>query len=401
MPEKPPRDFATEVVHAGERRAAPHGQPVSTPIYTSATYTYSSMAEMDRVFAGDDAGFVYSRYGNPTNAALCDVMQQIEAGAACVVYGSGMAALHAALLACEAGQGTTILASQDLYGATLGLLLQVMSQFGVEAVVTDFADVDAVRRRATELKPRVMLAETISNPLLKVCDVAAIAEIAHGVGARLIVDNTFASPFLCQPLLLGADVVVHSATKYLGGHNDAMGGIVVVRDAALATPLTQIMRLVGGVLSAWEAHEIARGIRTLALRMERQCENACDIAQKLAREPRIARVHYPALREGAAQDVLRRTLRPPHAGALVSVELAENTREAAFRFQDALRLCVRSTSLGDVFTSVLHPMMASHRDVPPARRRALGIADGLVRISMGIESADDILADIRQALATI
>ena len=172
MPEKPRRDFATEVVHAGERCGPPHGQPVSTPIYTSATYTYGSMAEMDRVFGGEEAGFVYSRYGNPTNAALCDAMQQLEGGAACVVYGSGMAALHAALLACEAGQGATILASQDLYGATLGLLLQVMSQFGVEAVVTDFADVDAVRRRAAELKPRVMLAETISNPLLKVCDVS-------------------------------------------------------------------------------------------------------------------------------------------------------------------------------------------------------------------------------------
>lgn len=399
MPDsKRERDISTQVVHAGERREPPHGRPVSTPIYTTATYTYPTMAEMDRVFAGEVPGYVYNRYGNPTNTALEDAMKTLEGGAAACVYGSGMAALHASLLACELAPGAKVLASQDLYGATTNLLLLVMAQFGVETTVADFSDLRALQQRAAELKPRVLLAETISNPLLKVCDIAGVAEIAHAVGARLIVDNTFATPYLCRPLALGADLVAHSATKYLSGHNDATGGVVVAGDAALGAPLVAIMKLVGGILSAWEAHEIARGIKTLALRVEKQCANAGRIAQELTHEPRIARVHYPGLAEGAAQEVLRRTLRAPHGGALVSIELAENTREAAYRFQDALQLCVRSTSLGDVFTSVLHPMTASHRDLPPARRRALGISDGLVRISVGIESPDDILDDIRQAL---
>ncbi len=395
------RDIATEVVHAGERPGAPYGQPVSTPIYTTATYTYPSMAEMDRVFGSEAPGYVYSRYGNPTNTSLTAAMAALEGGVVAVAYASGMAALHAALLACELSPGAKVLASQDLYGATTNLLVQVLSQFGVEPVFADFDDVPAIAQRAAAVKPRVLLAETISNPLLKVCDIAAIAEIARKNHARFIVDNTFATPYLCQPLALGADFAVHSATKYLGGHNDAMGGTVVARDRVYDAPLNSLLKLVGGVLSAWEAHELARGIKTLALRVERQCQNAAHIAKELSSEKRIARVHYPGLREGAAKAVLQRTLRAPHAGALVTIELADSTKEAAFRFQDALRLIVRSTSLGDVFSSVLHPMIASHRDLPPARRRALGISDGLMRISCGIESADDILADIRQALNAI
>ncbi len=392
------RDFATQAVHSGERRQPPHGTPVTTPIYTTATYTYPSMAEMERVFSGEMPGYVYNRYGNPTNTALADAMATLEGGATACVYSSGMAALHAALLACELAPGAKVLASQDLYGATLNLLAFVLAPFGVETTFADFSNVPAIAKRATELKPRVLLAETISNPLLKVCDVAAIAEIAAQNNARFIVDNTFATPYLCRPLELGADLVVHSATKYLGGHNDATGGIVVARDIAFQSPLNTLLKLVGGVLSPWEAHEIARGIKTLALRVERQCQNATRIAHELGSEKRIMRVHFPSLCDGEAKRVLEKTLRPPHAGALVTLELADNTKEAAFRFQDALHLIVRSTSLGDVFSSVLHPMMASHRDLPPARRRALGITDGLVRISCGIESADDILADIKQAL---
>jgi cystathionine gamma-synthase/methionine-gamma-lyase len=234
--------------------------------------------------------------------------------------------------------------------------------------------------------------------LLKVSDLDACSAIAQRAGARLIIDNTFATPYLCRPLEHGADFVVHSATKYLGGHADVMGGIVVARDQTDQAALVGVMKLVGGILGPWEAHEILRGVKTLAVRMERQCGNARWLAERLAQDARIARVHYPALRPDT-QPVLQRTLRSPHAGAMVSVELRENTREAAFAFMDALRLCVRSTSLGDVFTSVLHPATASHREMAPARRKQLGITDGLVRFSVGIESVEDIWADIQQALS--
>ncbi|HTG91748.1 MAG TPA: PLP-dependent aspartate aminotransferase family protein [Pyrinomonadaceae bacterium] len=399
MPDKPENlDIATKLVHAGEREAPPVGRPVSTPIYATAIFTYESMREMDEVFAGERAGFVYTRYGNPTNTALEHAMCQIEGGAFANSYSTGMAAVHAALFACELSPGATVLASQDLYGATTNLLNMIFGSFEIKTVHADFSDPDKLQNLVAEHKPRVLIAETISNPLLKICDLRACADIAHEIGARFIVDNTFASPFLCQPINHGADMVVHSATKFLGGHGDTMGGIVITRDEFDSTALISVMKLVGGVLGVWDAHEILRGLKTLAVRLERQCKNAEELARHLQRDSRVARVHYPGLSTDRAE-VVQRILRPSFGGALVSIELADNSKEAAFRFMDALRLVVRSTSLGDVFTSVLHPATASHRDAAPARRRELGITDGLVRISVGIENSSDIIADIDQALS--
>ena len=391
-------DLNTELVHAGERTEPPAGQPTSTPIYASATYTYGSMAEIDQVFAGDKPGYIYTRYGNPTVNAFENAMRTAEDGATACAYSSGMAALHAALFACELSPGATVLASQDLYGPTTSLLQTIFGSFGIKTITADFNDLENLRAKAIEARPRVLVAETISNPLLKVCDIDACAEIAHACGARLLVDNTFASPYLCQPLQHGADIVVHSATKFLGGHADAMGGIAISRDEADSMALIGVMKLVGGVLSPWEAHEILRGIKTLAVRMDRHCENAAALAEHLRDHPRVGRVYFPGFATAEQQNVAKRILRESRPGALVSIELKDNSREAAFRFMDALKLCVRSTSLGDVFTSVLHPPTASHRDLSPARRQQLGISDGLVRISVGIESIKDIIADIEQAL---
>jgi len=374
------RDITTKLVHAGERRPLPEALPVATPIYATATFTYDSMQDIDQVFSGEKQGFIYTRYGNPTVAALEEAVREIEEGATACAYSTGMAAIHAALIACDLKAGSTVLASQDLYGATTGLLNTVLSNFGVKTVQVDFSDLAIVRETARELKPQVLIAETISNPLLKVCDIEACVEIAHENGARLIIDNTFATPYLRQPLKLGADIVVHSATKYLGGHADAMGGLVISRDEMDSLALVSVMKLVGGVLSVWDAHEILRGLKTLAVRLDRQCENARALAGYLKEHERIGRVHYPGL------------------GALVSIELRDNTKEAAFRFMDALKLIVRSTSLGDVFTSVLHPATASHRELLPAKRQEWGIVDGLIRISVGIEKIDDIIADISQGL---
>jgi len=376
------RDITTKLVHSGERRALPEAMPVSTPIYASATFTYETMQEMDQVFAGEKQGYVYTRYGNPTTAALEEAVREIEEGATACAYSTGMAAIHAALVACDVKAGSTVLASQDLYGATIGLLNNVLANFGVKTVHVDFSDIAAVREMAREVRPQVLIAETISNPLLKVCDIEACVEIARENGARLIIDNTFATPYLRQPLKLGADMVVHSATKYLGGHADTMGGLVVSRDEFDSAALVSVMKVVGGVLGVWDAHEILRGLKTLAVRMDRQCENARALVGYLKEHKSIARVHFPEI------------------GALVSIELRDDTQEAAFRFMDQLKLILRSTSLGDVFTSVLHPATASHRDLIPARRRELGIVDGLVRISVGIEKIDDIIADIEQALST-
>src|SRR5713101_1113031 len=391
--EKDKLDVTTQLVHAGERSAPPSGQPTSTPIYASATYTYDSMAEIDKVFAGEKAGYIYTRYGNPTVTAMEAALRTVEGGATACGYSSGMATLHAALFACELTPGATVLASQDLYGATTSLLQTIFGALGIKTVTADFSELNGLRAKAAETRPHILVAETISNPLLKVCDIDACAEIAHSVGARLIVDNTFASPYLCQPLKHGADIVVHSATKFLSGHADAMGGMAISRDEADSPALIGVMKLVGGVLSPWEAHAILRGLKTLAVRMDRHCENARALAERLRKNPRISRVYY-----AGGGEIAQRVLREPHGGALVSIELKDNSRAAAFRFMDALRLCIRSTSLGDVFTSALHPATASHRDLSPARRKELGISDGLVRISAGIEGVSDIIADIEQAL---
>jgi len=391
-------DIETKLVHSGERQKPLDTQPVANPIYASATFTYDSMEDIDKVFGGEKQGYIYTRYGNPTVAALEDAVRITEEGATACAYASGMAALHAALFACDLKPGSTVVASQDLYGATTSLLTTVFGAFGVKTVTADFSDLVALREKVKDSKPVVLVTETISNPLLKICDIEACAEAAHSAGARLLVDNTFASPYLCRPLKFGADMVVHSATKYLSGHADAMGGVVVSRDDFDSAALVGVLKLAGGVLSVWDAHQILRGMKTLAVRMDRQCENARAVAERLLENERVGRVYYPGFFNGKELEVAKRMLREPHFGALVSIELKDNTTEGAFRFMNALRLCVRSTSLGDVFTSVLHPTSAFLRDVTPARRRELGVTDGLVRISVGIEKVEDIVADIEQAL---
>jgi len=391
-------DFSmeTKLVHAGERREKPVGQPVATPLYATATYTYDSMAQMEQVFTGEGGDYVYSRYGNPTVGALEDALAAIESGTVSVAYASGMAAIHAALFACELAPNSIVLASQDLYGASFDLLNKIFGAFGVKTKTADFNNLDELKKRIEETKPRVLLAETISNPLLKICDIEAVAEIAHKMGARLVVDNTFASPYLCQPLKLGADFTVHSATKYLSGHADAMGGIVVSNEEFDRNTLVGIMKLVGGVLSVWEAHQILRGVKTLGLRLEKQCRNAEILAEHLTKNPTIEKVYYPNLAND--KELTRKVLREDFGGALVTIKLKNDTTEAAWRFMDNLKLCVRATSLGDVYTLVSHSASSSHRELSPKRRAALGITDGLVRISVGIEDAKDIIADIEQAL---
>jgi cystathionine beta-lyase/cystathionine gamma-synthase len=387
----------TKAVHSGDSRQVPKGVPTATPIYSAVTFTYDSMTDMDRAFSGETEGYVYTRHGNPTVAAFERTMLALEGGAGACAFGSGMAALHAALVACELRPGATVVASQDLYGATLNLLLKIFDLFGVKTVLADFTDTAQLAEIARKERPRALVAETISNPLLKVCDLGAVAKIAHDTGGRFVVDNTFATPCLTRPLEHGADFVVHSATKYLSGHATATGGIAISREPQDHAAMLQIMKLVGGILGPWEAHELARGVQTLPLRFERQCANARRIAEALGHNQRVKRVYFPGTCEPA--DRLARILQPPYAGALVSFALADDTREAAFRFMDALKVCVRATSLGDVFTTALHPATASHRDLPPSRRQKLGVTDGLVRVSAGIENPDDIVADLEQALA--
>ena len=390
----------TKAVHAGDRKKAGPHVPSTTPIYTASTYFYESMEELDRVFAREEQGYCYSRYDNPTNAALEELVAALEGGHGALACGSGMAAIHMALLSALADRRKSVLAANALYGATVSLLLNVLEPSGVAVRFAELWDLDVFRQAMQESKPGCVLLETISNPLLRLAPLDRIAEIARAAGAALVVDNTFATPVLLRPLELGANFAVHSATKYLAGHGDVLGG-VVVSDAPHYENLRTISRAVGPVLGPFESYLTMRGIKTLPLRMERQCANACRVASWLAAHPAIERVYFPADPAHPDAAVIRRLLPTGLYGAIVSFELKGAGRAEIFRFMNALRLIVRATSLGDVHSMMLYPVMSSHREISPRHRERMGIRENLVRLSVGIEAVDDITYDLGQALGPL
>lgn len=402
----PEPSFHTLAVHAGERTARADFTPVATPIYHASSYVYDDMETLDATFAGTYDGPMYTRYGNPTVSALEAAVAALEGGEAALAYSSGMAAIHGALLAgcalpsvAGARAGATVVAAQDVYGATYALLTKLLASQGVTVRFVDATDPDAVGPALAAAEgPVVLLVETISNPLLKVADLPRLAELAHAAGAAFIVDNTFATPYLCRPLALGADYVVHSATKYLGGHGDVLGGVVVT-SAARRRALNEINKLVGSNLGPQEAWLVLRGIKTLPLRVQRQCENAAQVAAWLAAHPKVSRVNFPGLPDHPQHDLAAGLLARGLSGAMMSFDLREGDRERVFRFMEALRLVLPATTLGDVYSLVLYPAMSSHRALAPELRRRIGIGDGLVRLSVGIEDPADIIADLEQALA--
>jgi cystathionine beta-lyase/cystathionine gamma-synthase len=387
----------TAAVHAGERPERPGFTPVATPIYPSASYVYDDIATLDSIFAGTQGGPVYTRYGNPTNEALETAVAALEGSEAALSFSSGMAAIHAALLAAGAGAGSAVVAAQDVYGATYALLNNLFSKQGVTTHFVDVGDMDSVERTIAEVRPVAVLAETISNPLLKVADLPRLAGLAHAAGAAFIVDNTFATPYLCRPIEMGADFVVHSATKYLGGHGDVLGGVVAT-SAARRQILFEIIKMTGGNLGPQEAWLVLRGLKTLPLRLERQCANAAHLAAWLSQNGRVSHVNFPGLPEHPQHVLAARLLDRGHFGAMISFDIRDGDQAAVFRFMNALQLVLPATTLGDVYTLTLYPAGTSHRALDPETRRQVGIGEGLVRLSVGIEAVEDIITDLDQAL---
>lgn len=391
----------TSLVHAGERAAAPGATPSTTPIYTATTYLYPTLAELDAAFASGE-GYNYTRYGNPTVSALAVALAAAENARGAVVYGSGMAALHAALLAAATPRGETaprpasILAARDLYGSTTVLLDELFAARGAQVVYADLCDLDVAAAAITEHRPQAVLVEQISNPLLRIADVAGLAALGKGAGARLIVDSTIATPLLQRPLALGADLVVHSATKYLAGHGDTAGGVVAARTGLLHDTLVRQGRLLGASLGPFEAQQILRGLKTLALRVERQCANAAAVAAHLVRHPAVEQVFYPGLPEHLGHTLAAEAFGGRFGGLVSFVPRGDTSRLA--RIVDGLRLFLPATTLGDLYSLVSVPAISSHRELSPEARAARGIADTLVRLSVGIEAVEDLIADLDQAL---
>jgi cystathionine gamma-synthase/methionine-gamma-lyase len=394
------KSFQTRAVHAGERAPAADYTPVSTPIYPSVGYLYESMDDMDAVFAGTKQGYVYSRYTTPTVTAFEAAIASLEGTEAAQAYSSGMAAIHAALLAAGVKSGASVVAALDVYGATFTLVGKLMASLGVNVRMVDVSDLEDVEAALDATHPAALLVETISNPLLKVANVPALAALAQRYGASLLVDNTFASPYLFNPVQHGADYVIHSATKFLSGHGDVLAGVVAT-STAHRNKLYELNKLIGGVLGPFEAWLALRGLKTLPLRMRQQCDNARQVAEWLKSHPRVAKVNYPGLRDHPQHELAEHLFGGRGSGGVLSFEIKDADKARVYRFMEALTVCLPATTLGDIYSLVLHPATSSHRSLTVEERARIGIPDGLVRLSTGIESPGDILADLESALAAI
>lgn len=386
--------FATRAVHAGERPPRPDFTPTTMPIYPATAYIYDETTIQDAVFGNERPGYVYSRYGNPTNRALEEAVADLEGTESALALASGMAAMHAAILS-QVQAGNRVVAARDCYGATSAVLNNVFATLGVKTTFIDILDLDYLESVVAREKPRLITCETISNPLVRITDIKGVVEIARRHRAKVLVDNTFATPVLVNPAALGADLVVHSATKYLGGHGDVTGGVIAA-SAETVLELNELNKLVGGILGPFEAWLTLRGLKTLPLRFRQQCASATTIANWLNSHPAVERVHFPGLVElgpAAAQ------FNSPDRGAMLSFDLKDGGRDEVFRFMEALNLCLPATTLGDVYSLVLYPPISSHRALTAVQRAEIGIHDSLIRLSVGIEDVEDIMADLDHALA--
>ena len=397
-----PLHLASRCIHGGQSPCPTTGA-VMPPIYTTSTYAQRS--------PGEHAGFEYSRSHNPTRFALERLVASLEetgldeaADRTCggFAFSSGLAATATCLELLDAGD--VVLAMDDLYGGTNRLFNQVRARSqGLTVVHANLADTAAAVAAIERVRPRMVWVETPTNPTLKVCDLAAIADAAKESGAIVVADNTFATPMLQRPLTLGCDIVMHSATKYLGGHSDVVAGVLATRRADLAERLRFLQNAVGSVLGPFDSYLVLRGAKTLAIRMRQHCEAAMEIATWLERHPKVERVVYPGLPSHPQHEIAARQMSlegRPAFGGMITIFLKGGLEESR-RMLEAVEIFALAESLGGVESLIEHPAIMTHASVPPAQRRELGIDDSLVRLSVGIESQQDLLADLERALRAV
>ena len=390
--------LGTKAIHAGNVKDEQYGA-LTTPIYQTSTFVFDSCEQGGRRFAGQEGGYIYTRLGNPTVSVLESKVAALEGGEACVAAASGMGAISSALWTI-AGAGKHIVADGTLYGCTFALLNHGMTRYGVEVSFVDTSDMDAVKAALKENTCAVYL-ETPANPNLKITDIAAVAEIAHAYNPaiKVVCDNTFASPALQNPLALGADVVVHSATKYLNGHGDVIAGFVVGKaDFIGEVRMFGLKDMTGAVMDPFAAYLILRGLKTLELRMQRHCANAKAIAEFLDQHPAVEKVYYPGLKDHVGHDIAARQMKD--FGGMLSFEV-KGGRAAGTKLVNSLNLITVAVSLGDAETLIEHPASMTHSTYTEEELAASGIPAGLIRLSAGLENAEDIIADLEQALAQL
>ena len=377
------RRFETRAIHEGQERDEATGATI-VPVYQTVTYTLDGI--------GKHRGYEYSRGSNPTREALETCLASLEGGSAGIAYGSGMAAIHGVMQLLSAGDHVVV--ADDLYGGSYRLFTKVMPRFGIGFGFVDATRPEEIDKAVTE-RTRMLWVETPTNPMLRLVDLAACGEIAARRGLRLVVDNTFATPWFQRPLELGAHLVVHSTTKYVGGHSDVVGGAVVVRDEQTAADLRFTRNATGGIPGPWDAWLTLRGAKTLALRMREHERNAMRVAEFLGERPEIARVHYPGLPDHPGHELARRQM--SGFGGIVTVDLAGGPA-AARSLCEGTRLFALGESLGGVESLIGQPWSMSHAAFPPGEKRRKGITEATVRLSVGIEHPDDLCEDLALAL---
>ncbi|WP_101773933.1 methionine gamma-lyase [Peptostreptococcus faecalis] len=386
--------FATKAIHGGYTKDLNSGA-LSTPIYATSTYIFDSAEQGGRRFALEEGGYIYSRLGNPSNTALEEKMAILEGAEACMSTGSGMGAISSALwTALKAGDH--VVASDTLYGCTFALLNHGIKNFGVEVDFVDITNPENVKKAIKE-NTRVVYLETPANPTLKISDIKKISEIAHSVENCLVfVDNTFATPYIQRPIELGADVVLHSATKYLNGHGDVIAGFVLgTTEFITNVRLFGVKDMTGAVLSPFDAFLVARGLKTLELRMERHCANAMKVAEFLEAHDKIEKVYYPGLDSFEQKELAESQM--SLSGGIIAFELKGGIEEGK-KLLNSLEIIKLAVSLGDAETLIEHPASMTHSPYTKEEREESGISDGLVRLSVGLETADDIIADLNKSL---
>ncbi len=391
--------FDTLAVHSGAPSFTINGaHPTAPPLVPASSYWYDSADELDRVLGDQQPGYSYARYASPTVVAFEEAVAALEGAPAAVAFASGMAAIHAAVRHFAASSGAVVFASNDCYGGTFTLLNSTLRNEGLNVQFVDVFDVPRLESRLRAERPAALLVEVISNPLERVADIEAIASICRANACALIVDSTFTTPYLIRPLGLGAACVIHSATKYLGGHGDVTGGVVACGSTEQAAALRNWRKYTGSVLGVLEAFLCVRGIRTLSLRLARQCANAAALAHALSADGRVERVYYPGLADSPDYGVACRMFPEGLFGAVLAVAIRDADKPGVMRFMESLKLVRAAPTLGDCFSLVLYPVIASHRGLTPEERAARGIHDNVVRFSAGLEDPADLVADFDQAL---
>jgi methionine-gamma-lyase len=385
--------FSTLAVHAGEAPCKLTGA-LDTPIYQSTTFAMADSDEMAAIYGEQKPGYMYTRWGNPTIHALEEKVAALEGAEAALATASGMAAISSAILGCVKA-GDHIVASRSLYGGAYNFLNKNLPRLGVTTTFVGSTRLEDFEK-AMQPNTRLLYFETPSNPVLEILDIAALARLARARGIPSMIDNTFASPALQQPLALGVMVSVHSSTKYLCGHGDAMGGIILGPKDYIYELSHEIVRDFGGISSPFNAWLILRGIRTLHLRMPAHCSNAQKVAEFLAQHPKVEHVNYPGLPNHPGHELAKKQMKG--FGAIISFEV-QGGYEGGKKVMDGVKIFARAASLGDTRSLIVHSASTSHRAVPRVERLAIGISDGLVRLSVGVEAAEDLVADLEQALA--